>query len=68
MKTDHITILIIFSVIGGFIFIKGFQSNLEIIDIATIFVTFISFLMCFVLLTALINNFMTLVSNVLFKK
>lgn len=68
MRDDFKVILIMFLVLGEFIFIKGFQSNLEIMDIITIFVTLIAFLISFAMLTALVKNFMTLVSNILFKK
>lgn len=68
MRDDFKVILIMFLVLGEFIFIKGFQSNLEIMDIITIFVTLIAFLISFAMLTALVKNFMTMVSNILFKK
>ncbi len=68
MRNDFIIILVIFLVIGEFTFIRGLQSNLNILDIITIFVTFISFLISFAMLTALVKNFMTLISNILFKK
>ena len=68
MRNDFIVILVIFLVIGEFTFIRGLQSNLNIWDIITIFVTFIAFLISFAMLTALVKNFMALISNILFKK
>ena len=68
MRDDFKVIVIIFLVMGGFISIKGFQSNLEILDIVMVFVTFIAFLTSFAILTALVKNFMALISNILFKK
>jgi len=68
MRSDFIVILVIFLVIGEFTFIKGFQNNLQILDIVTIFVTFIGFLIAFALLTASISNIMNWILNILFKK
>ncbi len=68
MNTDLKIISTIFLVAGIFIFIKGFQSNLGIIDIFTILAMFIGFLIGFTLLTALIINFISWISTILFKK
>ena len=68
MKNDFKSTLSIFSIIGILIFIKGFQDNLGILDISTIFVIFICFSMGFVLLTVSMTNFLFWISNFLFKK
>jgi hypothetical protein len=68
MKNDLKITLAIFSVVGIFIFIKGFQDNLSILDISTIFVTFIIFSVGFALLTASIIDTISWILTSLFKK
>jgi len=68
MRNDFIVILVIFLVIGEFTFIRGFQNNLQISDILTIFVTFIIFLVAFALLTTSIANVVGRILNILFKE
>jgi len=68
MRNDLKIILVIFSVAGGFVFVKGFQNNMVITDIITIYIVFISFLTIFALLSVSITNIIDLISNVLFKK
>lgn len=68
MKNDSKMILTIFLAAGTFIFIKGSQDNLGIIDILTIFVTFVGFVIGFTLLTASIINFISWISAIFFKK
>lgn len=68
MRNDLKIILVVFLIIGGFIFVRGFQSNLGIFDIITIFATFICFVVGFSLLTTSIADFMIWISNILLKK
>ena len=68
MKNDLKITLAIFSVVGIFIFIKGFQDNLSILDIFTIFVTFIIFSISFALLTASLIDSISWILTSLFKK
>jgi hypothetical protein len=68
MKNDLKITLAIFSVVGIFIFIKGFQDNLSILDIFTIFVTFIIFSIGFALLTASLIDIISWILTSLFKK
>lgn len=68
MKNDLKITLAIFSVVGTFIFIKGFQDNLSILDIFTIFVTFIIFSIGFALLTASLIDSISWILTSLFKK
>ena len=68
MKNDLKITLAIFSVVGIFIFIKGFQDNLSILDIFTIFVTFIIFSIGFALLTASLIDSISWILTSLFKK
>ena len=44
MKNELLLIPAVILIIGGFIFLKGFQSNLSLIDILTIFILSIIFL------------------------
>lgn len=64
MRNDFKIILVIFLVMGEFIFIKGFQNNLGIMDIITIYTLFICFIISFTFLTASITNFIIWISNI----
>lgn len=68
MNTDLKIILVTFLAAGLFILIKGFQSNLGIVDIFTIFAVFTGYLTGFILLTALTLNLINQISRILFKK
>jgi hypothetical protein len=68
MRNDLKIILVIFLVTGEFVIIRGFQNNLGIMDIITIYIIFISFLIGFALITASITNVIGWISNILFKK
>lgn len=45
MKNNIIELIVIIAIIGVFIFIKGFQSNMEISEILSIFVMFSGFIL-----------------------
>ncbi len=68
MKTDLKIILLIFLSAALLISIKGLEENLGILDIVTIFVTFILFLTGFAFLTASVLNLISQISTILFKK
>ncbi|MEN6552119.1 MAG: hypothetical protein ABFC34_04435 [Methanobacterium sp.] len=68
MNNDLKIILIIFMAAGLLIFIKGLGENLGILDIITIFVTFIFFLTGFAFLTASVLTLISRISTILFKK
>ncbi|MCZ3371505.1 MULTISPECIES: hypothetical protein [Methanobacterium] len=68
MNNDSKIILTIFLAAGLLIFIKGLNENLGIIDIITIFVTFIFFLTGFAFLTASVLTLISRISTILFKK
>ena len=68
MKTDLKIILLIFLSAALLISIKGLEENLGILDIVTIFVTFILFLTGFAFLTASVLNLISRISTILFKK
>ena len=68
MKTDLKIILLIFLIAALLISIKGLKENLGILDIITIFVTFILFLTGFAFLTASVLNLISRISTILFKK
>lgn len=68
MTTDLKIILVIFLSAGLLIFIKGLEENLGILDIVTIFVTFILFLTGFAFLTTSVLNIISQISTILFKK
>lgn len=68
MKTDLKIILVIFLSAALLISIKGLEENLGILDIVTIFVTFILFLTGFAFLTTSVLNIISQISTILFKK
>ena len=68
MKTDLKIILVIFLSAALLISIKGLEENLGILDIVTIFVTFILFLTGFAFLTASVLNLISRIPTILFKK
>ena len=68
MKTDFKIILVIFLSAALLISIKGLEENLGILDIVTIFVTFILFLTGFAFLTASVLNLISRIPTILFKK
>ena len=68
MNNDLKIILVIFLIAGLLISIKGLGENLGILDIITIFTTFIFFLAGFAFLTASVLNLINRISNILFKK
>ncbi len=68
MKPDLKITLVIFLIAGLLISIKGLEENLGVMDIFTIFVTFILFLTGFAFLTASVMNIISRISTILFKK
>ena len=52
MRSDFIIVPSVILVTGAFIFIKGFQNNLPLMEIITIFILFTGFLIGFSLLCA----------------
>mgnify|MGYP001005594737 CR=1 FL=1 len=56
MSSEVLLILFICFLFGQFIFLKGFQENLGIMDIILIFLGFTGFFIGFVLIFVLINN------------
>ena len=68
MNNDLKIILVIFLIAGLLISIKGLNENLGILDIITIFTTFIFFLAGFAFLTASVLNIISQISAILFKK
>ncbi len=68
MNSDSKIILTIFLIAGLLISIKGLGENLGILDIITIFVTFIFFLTGFAFLTVSVLKLISRISTILFKK
>ena len=68
MQKDVIIILGIISILGEFIFIKGFQSHLGVVEIFTIFTITIWFMLTYSLICTSIINSMDWIFNYLLKK
>jgi hypothetical protein len=50
--------IIIFLIIGSLIFLKGFQSNLDLLSITMIYAMFIGYLVSVILVSTLLVKFM----------
>lgn len=63
MRYDIVLIFSTMLIFGMFIFLKGFQENLDVISIILIFIEFVTFFIGFMLISVFISNFINWIFN-----
>lgn len=63
MRYDIVLIFSTMLIFGMFIFLKGFQENLDVISIILIFIEFVTFFISFMLISVFISNFINWIFN-----
>jgi hypothetical protein len=66
MRTDTQITLAIFLIIGGFMFLRGLNENLDLLELIIIVIYIIGFLAITTLIFALISNFLNQILNYMF--